>query len=225
MARSAWTSARGGARSLAGFLQVPKSETHRALVTREFVFRNKRWSQAISWTSLEFGVESSKAHCPWHGRAPRPPRLLLRGPLLRRHVFGSTPQCGGTGSKGTRSDADRWSPMPHPPAQDGETPDSRPTRQSQLPAPPPSGLVTPPAAGTSPAARPAGLPAPGSVPPHTPPRPPRTAPHCAAVASAGLSCPDVATPSLPQPEPPHTAQNARVNEKCSVTSGRITRPG
>lgn len=122
MARSAWTSARGGARSLAGFLQVPKSETHRALVTREFVFRNKRWSQAISWTSLEFGVESSKAHCPWHGRAPRPPRLLLRGPLLRRHVFGSTPQCGGTGSKGTRSDADRWSPMPHPPAQDGETP-------------------------------------------------------------------------------------------------------
>lgn len=122
MARSAWTSARGGARSLAGFLQVPKSETHRALVTREFVFRNKRWSQGISWTSLEFGVESSKAHCPWHGRAPRPPRLLLRGPLLRRHVFGSTPQCGGTGSKGTRSDADRWSPMPHPPAQDGETP-------------------------------------------------------------------------------------------------------
>lgn len=114
MARSAWTSARGGARSLAGFLQVPKSETHRALVTREFVFRNKRWSQAISWTSLEFGIESSKAHCPWHGRAPRPPRLLLRGPLLRRHVFGSTPQCGGTGSKGTRSDADRWSPMPHP---------------------------------------------------------------------------------------------------------------
>lgn len=122
MARSAWTSARGGARSLAGFLQVPKSETHRALVTREFVFRNKRWLQAISWTFLEFGVESSKAHCPWHGRAPRPPRLLLRGPLLRRHVFGSTPQCGGTGSKGTRSDADRWSPMPHPPAQDGETP-------------------------------------------------------------------------------------------------------
>lgn len=175
MARSAWTSARGGARSLAGFLQVPKSETHRALVTREFVFRNKRWSQAISWTSLEFGVESSKAHCPWHGRAPRPPRLLLRGPLLRRHVFGSTPQCGGTGSKGTRSDADRWSPMPHPPAQDGETPDSRPTRQSQLPAPPPSGLVTPPAAGTSPAARPAarpaGLPAPGATRGLCPPTP------------------------------------------------------
>lgn len=171
MARSAWTSARGGARSLAGFLQVPKSETHRALVTREFVFRNKRWSQGISWTSLEFGVESSKAHCPWHGRAPRPPRLLLRGPLLRRHVFGSTPQCGGTGSKGTWSDADRWSPMPHPPAQDGER-DPRLQADAAVSTPCPSPVRACHTAGCwdQPCCSPCWAPCPGvCAPPHPAP--------------------------------------------------------